>query len=146
MTSLRDELSKDLPQLSAPKLGLVKSRLSTQSELLSQLYGGVAIDWRPRLDDYEEVKAALQRGSEGVTELPRRLLASVPFAALYDDNRTWRSDRGIIDAYLRRLAGDPHRGLLRNLWTHYLLTFEHDDPATIAVARFLNGHFDSTNS
>jgi hypothetical protein len=142
MTSLRDELSKDLPQLSAPKLGLVKSRLAAQSELLSQLYDGVAIDQRPRSDDYEEVKAALRRGSEGVAALPRRLLASVPFAALYDNYRAWRADQGIIDAYLRRLAGDTHRGLLRKLWTHYLLTFEHDDPATNAIARFLNGRFD----
>ena len=142
MISLRDELSKDLPELSAPKLGLVKSQLAAQSEQLSQLYGGVAINQRPRSDDYEEVKAALQRGSGGVTALPRRLLACVPFAALYDDNRTWRADQSIIDAYLGRLAGDTHRGLFRNLWTHYLLTFEHDDAATIAVARFLDGHFD----
>src|ERR1700726_1921801 len=98
MTSLRDELGKDLPQLSAPKLGLVKSQLAAQSEQLSQFYGGVAIDHRPRSDDYEEVKAALQRGSAGVTALPRRLLACVPFAALYDDNRTWRADHSIIDA------------------------------------------------
>jgi hypothetical protein len=142
MISLRDELSKDLPQLSAPKLGLVKSQLAAQSEQLSQLYGGVAINQRPPSDDYEEVKAALQRGSEGVTALPRRLLACVPFAALYDDNRTWRADQSIIDAYLRRLSGDAHRGLFRSLWTHYLLTFEHDDAATNAVARFLTGHFD----
>jgi EH_Signature domain len=87
------------------------------------------------------VKTALQRGSEGVTALPRRLLACVPFAALYDDS-TWRADQGIIDAYLRRLGGETHRSLFRNLWTHYLLTFEHDDAATNAVARFLNRHFD----
>jgi hypothetical protein len=143
MTSLRDELGKDLPQLSAPKLGLVKSRLAAQSEQLSQFYGGVAIDHRPRPDDYEEVKAALQRGSEGVTALPRRLLSCLPFVALYDNNRTWQADQSIIDAYLRRLDGDTYRGLFSNLWTHYLLTFEHDDAATNAVARFLDGHFDT---
>jgi hypothetical protein len=74
--------------------------------------------------------------------MPRRLLRCVPFVVLYNE-RIWRGDGAIIEAYLKRLeSGGISSSLLRSLWSHYALTFEHGDSATNAFARFLQRHID----
>jgi hypothetical protein len=143
MTSLRDELSRELPPLSAPKLGLLRSQLAAENERLDQFYGTIVIEGRLRPDEYEETKAALDRGVEGVDAMPRRLLRCVPRMVLYD-NRKWRDDLSLIEAYLNRVERDGgYSSFFRSLWTHYLLTFEDRDPATIALAQFLQRHVDN---
>jgi hypothetical protein len=140
MTSLRDEVSKKLPPLSAPGLGLVRLKLEDESERLAKLYGGVTVEVATSSSDYEETKAALERSKDALTSVPPRLLRCVPFV-LYD-NREWRQDSSIIKTYLARIEREGRWALLRTLWTKYALGFENGDPTTNAVAEFLSRHFE----
>jgi hypothetical protein len=108
MTSLRDELSRDLPALSAPRLGLIRSRLANEVERLAQLYEG-ALDVAVHSNDYNEVKAALELGVDALNKMPRRLLYCVPFMLLHD-NDAWRANEPLVKAYLSRLERGRTKG------------------------------------
>ena len=85
------------------------------------------------------VKAAFQKGPDGVTALPLGRLAYAPYALLYGE-RIGRTDDTIVAAYLTRLEGVGVRAAARRVWTHYLLSLEPDDAATHRIAEWLKAH------
>jgi hypothetical protein len=63
MTSLRDELSREIPPLAAPRLGLLRSRLAAESERLGQLYGSIAAERPLVLMTMKKLKSHFSKAS-----------------------------------------------------------------------------------
>jgi hypothetical protein len=139
MISFLTELRKELPPLSAPGLGLPRSPLIPALDRLTHLFGTAAADPQLREDIFALVKAAFQKGPDGVTALPLGRLAYAPYALLYGE-RIGRTDDTIVAAYLKRLEGVGVRAAARRVWTHYLLSLEPDDAATHRIAAWLKAH------
>jgi hypothetical protein len=134
LTSLLEELRKEIPPLFVQGLGLHANPLGKEVERLTHQYGAAAPDPKPPADIFMRVKGALLRGVHGLADLSPSLLRHVPHVLLYD--RSGRQDGALIQDYLARL-GKGGDFATRRLWTHYLLSFEHDDLATNEIAAWL---------
>lgn len=108
--------------------------IAAELEKLALRYGAASAGAEPSADVYREVKSALSQGASGVAALPASRLIQVPHVLLY--GRVGRSDRQVVDAYLARLGEAGGHGA-RRLWTHYLLSLEDDDLATVRIAAWL---------
>jgi hypothetical protein len=139
MTSLLTELRKGIPPLSAPGLGLPRSPLAQEVERLIDLFGGAAVDPPLRKDVFALVKAAFEKGPDGVAALPFGRLAYAPYVLLYGE-RIGRADATVVAAYLKKLEGVRLHAAVRRVWTHYLLSLEPDDAASHRIAAWLKAH------
>jgi hypothetical protein len=137
-TTLAVELSKPLPRMFVPGLGLRDDPIAVEVEKLTLRWGAAVSDKPPRPDLFALVKGALGQGIDGVRNLALPLLRHVPFALLYGD-RIGRGDDALIKAYLGRLD-EAGSSASRRLWTHYFFSLERDDLATNEIAAWLKLH------
>lgn len=140
-SGLLELLRERLPALSVPLLVPRDDLIEKEVELLTLKYGAAAMEKGPPPDTLAEIEAALTEGAGGVARLHSSRLKHVPHVLLHN-KRVARGDGAVVDAYLARL-GEAGSSAPRRLWTHYLLTLEDGDPATLRIASWLEGVINS---
>ena len=135
--TLRDVLREQLPRLSGQAMGLRHDPIAAEVEQLTLRYGAAASDRGPPPDTFSEIvrlPSARVRPVSNACRPPG--LRHVPHVLLY--NRVGRADVAVIDTYLGRLL-EAGSSAPRRLWTHYLLSLEDDDLATLRIGAWLRG-------